>query len=416
MDSIFIQIAAFRDPQLIPTIKDALDKADNPERLVFGICRQYNKEDGFDDLTPYKKDKRFRIIEVLDTESEGVCWARNKVQSLYNGEKYTLQLDSHHRFEKGWDTMLVQWLLALQEKGHKKPLITAYITSFDPDNDPAGRDTAPYFMHFDRFTPEGIVFFKPGGIVDWENEQLPVPGRFYSAHFAFTLGQFCVEVPHDPEYYFHGEEISISVRAFTHGYDIFHPHRLIAYHEYTRKGRVKQWDVDKAWGVRNNMCHYRNRVLFGMEEGQIDFGIYGFGNERTLKDYERYAGIEFKTRTVQQYTIDSQYPPNPKYSSEQAWQESLIPVFTHCIDIAYKDVPEKDYEFWAIAIHDKEGNTLFRRDAQKDEIENYFKDPDQYCKVWVNTQIPYNKADHWVVWPYSISKGWCNRLTAPLPR
>ena len=42
MSKIFIQIASYRDPQLIPTIKSALENAEFPERIHFGICRQYN--------------------------------------------------------------------------------------------------------------------------------------------------------------------------------------------------------------------------------------------------------------------------------------------------------------------------------------------------------------------------------------
>ena len=37
---IFIQIASYRDPQLVPTIKDCIEKAKNPKNLVlitFGI-------------------------------------------------------------------------------------------------------------------------------------------------------------------------------------------------------------------------------------------------------------------------------------------------------------------------------------------------------------------------------------------
>ncbi len=44
---IFIQIASYRDPQLIPTIKDCIDKSKKPENLRFGICRQFHPEDGF---------------------------------------------------------------------------------------------------------------------------------------------------------------------------------------------------------------------------------------------------------------------------------------------------------------------------------------------------------------------------------
>ena len=83
----------------------------------------------------------------------------------------------------------------------------------------------------------------------------PVTSRFYSAHFCFTLGQFSTEVQHNPEYYFHGEEISIAARAYTWGYDLFHPHIPVVYHEYTRKGRTKQWDDDKTWGEKNKKSH-----------------------------------------------------------------------------------------------------------------------------------------------------------------
>ena len=78
----------------------------------------------------------------------------------------------------------------------------------------------------------------------------PVKARFYSAHFAFTLGIFCKEVQHDPLFYFHGEEITIGVRAFTWGYNLFHPHKVLAWHEYTRQGRTKHWDDDKNWGMK----------------------------------------------------------------------------------------------------------------------------------------------------------------------
>jgi hypothetical protein len=237
----------------------------------------------------------------------------------------------------------------------------------------------------------------------------PVPSRFYSAHFCFTLGQFCKEVPHDPNYYFHGEEISIAVRAYTWGYDLFHPHKIIAWHEYTRKGRTKHWDDHSTWIESNNLCHLRNRKLFEMdgEKRDIDFGPYGFGTERTLHDYERYAGISFKLRGVQQYTLDRNYPPNPPVID---WEASICRIFKHCIDLRYEQVPEKDYDFWCVAFKDGEGKDLYRRDADKEEIARMFNDPDKYCKIWreFNTDV---KPSSWIVWPHSISKGWAEPIT-----
>ena len=413
---IFVQIAAYRDPQLEPTIKNMLENAKRPKNLRIGICRQYNPDDQFDLLEEYRKDKRFRILDVLYSDSRGVCWARNQVQQLYEGEEYTLQIDSHMRFEKDWDDTLIKMVKQLQKKGFEKPLLTGYVSSFDPDNDPAGRVQEPWRMAFDRFIPEGAVFFLPESIPGWQQMKEPVPARFYSAHFAFTLGQFSEEVQHDPEFYFHGEEISIAVRAYTHGYDLFHPHKVVIWHEYTRKGRTKQWDDDKDWVNKNNLSHQKNRQLFGMdgEEVTMDFSKYGFGTERTLREYEIYSGLLFSKRAVQQYTLDKNYPPNPYiFETEEELMASYASIFKHCIDVGFTQVPEKDYEFWVVAFHDENDETIFRKDADINEINMMMNDPDGYCKVWRDFQTVH-KPKYWVVWPYSTSKGWCERITGNL--
>ncbi len=415
-NTIFIQIASYRDPQLILTIQNAIDNAAYPNNLVFGIARQYHPNDKFDNIDEYRNDKRFRILDIPYQESRGVCWARNQVQKLYQDEKYTLQIDSHMRFEKNWDIEFIKMITDLQFQGYKKPLLTGYVSSFDPDNDPAARVREPWRMVFDRFIPEGAVFFLPETIPDWQNLTGPVPARFYSAHFCFTLGEFSKEVQHNPEYYFHGEEISIAVRAYTHGYDLFHPHKVLIWHEYTRKGRTKQWDDDPKWGDKNNKSHLTNRKLFGMD-GEIQEGHdgpYGFGETRTLRDYEKYAGLLFSKRSIQQPTIDKQYPPNPDiYKTEEEWLNSFSRIFKHCIDIQYSQVPENDYDFWVVAFHDDKDNTLYRKDADPSEIQTMKNDPDNYCKIW--REFPTTvEPKYWVVWPHSISKGWCDRITGNL--
>lgn len=412
---IFVQIASYRDPQLIPTIKNMLEMAKNPENLVLSIARQFHPEDGFDDLSEYENDPRFKIINIDYKESKGVCWARHLTQQQYDGEKYTLQIDSHMRFEKNWDKEMIKMIKQLQKKGHKKPLLTGYVSSFDPENDPEGRVTEPWRMTFDRFTPEGVVFFLPEVIPGWKEMTEPVPARFYSAHYCFTLGEFSKEVQHDPEFYFHGEEISITVRSYTHGYDLFHPHKVLIWHEYTRKGRVKQWDDDKDWYLKNTACHKKNRQLLGVD-GETYDGDYSewFGTKRTVRDYERYAGILFETRGIQQETKDKKYPPNTyEFKTEEEWKESFTTIFRHCIDLDLNRVPETDYDFWVVAFHDKDNNTLFRQDADANEIVRLKSDPSGVGKVWREfhtKEIP----SYWVIWPHSTSKDWCDRIVGNL--
>jgi uncharacterized protein (UPF0297 family) len=418
-NKIFIQIASYRDPELLPTIKDCIEKAKYPKNLVFSIAWQHSPDDIWDNLSGYTNDKRFKIVDINYKEARGVCYARHLLQQNYNNEEYTLQLDSHHRFSQDWDEQLITIYKQLQEKGYTKPLLTGYVPSFDPYNDPAGRINIPWIMHFDRFSPEGVIHTLPATIDNYMDLTEPICARFYSAHFGFTTGKFVKEVPHDPNLYFHGEEHSISVRAFTSGYDLFHLHKVVIWHEYTRKNKKKHWDDDPTWPIKNGESFLRLRKLFEMdgEKRDIDFGSYGFGHIRTLEDYEKYSGVSFRRRSIQQYTLDKKLPPNPVLSDEE-YEKSFVKIFKHCIDIGYDRVPEKDYDFWVIAFHredtsDGTDNTLFRKDADKNEINRLMHDPDKYCKIWREFETSI-LPKYWVVWPHSVSKGWCERLTGNL--
>lgn len=427
-DTIYIQIASYRDPQLIPTIEDCLQNANNPQNLRFGIARQFKEEDGFDNVDKYKSDPRFRIVDIQWNKSKGVCWARNLVQQHYRGEKYTFQIDSHMRFNKGWDTIAIDMIKQLQNMGYEKPLLTAYTSSFDPDNDPAARQPDPWFMEFDRFIPEGAIFFLPATIPDYQTRVEPMRARFYSAHCTFTLGSFCTEVQHDPNYYFHGEEISIAARAYTWGYDLFHPHKIIAWHEYTRKGRPKHWedtDIDKRkfdenWLNANDRSHLRNRKLFGMdgEQRDINFEKYYFGTVRSLEDYELYAGLKFDERKVHPYTWPNKleaptpnWKDNPEiYPTKEDYYKSLGRNW--CVDIWIdgKSVALQDnnlYDFWYVGAHDENGDEVFREDLSPYRINEELAKPN--CSFFLKFCSD-KRPTSWTVWPHRKDIGWCDKI------
>jgi hypothetical protein len=451
MDSIFVQIASYKDPQLLPTLNNIIENAENPSNLHIVIAWQHGSgetledfiendfnilgfEDPSQDIDDYKHisnvifaeklNSKLTILDIDYNSTKGACWARNKIQQFYKNEKYTLQLDSHHRFIKHWDKESINILESIRTLECRKPLLTAYIPSFDPDNDPESRIQAPWKMDFDRFIPEGAVFFRPSTIDNWKELDKPMKSRFYSAHFCFTDGKFVTEVQHDPNYFFHGEEISIAVRAFTHGYDLFHPHKVIAWHEYTRKNRQKIWDdhttpekkkgiIELDWVERNNLSHKRNRILFGMDgedPKQIDFGKYGFGTERTLREYEEYAGICFKYRGVQQDTIDRKDPPNNyPYTTEDAWRESFcrsndVRIIFHRDELGeLKD----DYDFFYVGSHDENYEEIYREDLTEQKIKTYLQNEwFDFRLIFLANKIPVT----FTVWPHSKSDGWLNRM------
>jgi hypothetical protein len=410
--TIFVQIAAYRDPELLHTLRSLLQNADHPENLTIAIGWQHSPYEKWDNLDEFKDDTRFKIIDIDYRKSKGVCWMREKIQKLYNGETYTLQLDSHHRFTEHWDTQVIEMLEGLRSKGHTKPLLSSYLPDFNPVTGPEGELPAPWIMEFDRFGPEGPVHFLPHTIDDWRELTSPVPSRFMSGHFIFADGIFVKEVPYDPNYYFHGEEIDLSVRSYMAGYDLFAPHRTIAWHEYYREGKSKHWEDHTNWASEDRISHAYHRKMYGIESKNRKLK----DNVRTLQEYEMYAGLEFSTKRAHTMTIQKIRPPVSL--DVESHTQGLVPYHKVCIDVYKGSLPEKDYNFWVVAFTNKDGIEFHRHDADENEINMAMSVPyeaDKFVHIW-RAFYSDQPADGWIVWPHSKSNGWCERLTGKFGR
>src|SRR5579862_3283703 len=74
--TIFISVAAYREFDLVNTLRDCLAQADDAARLRICLCWQH--ADG-DSLEGVESDPRVTVIDVPYAESRGVCWARNLI-------------------------------------------------------------------------------------------------------------------------------------------------------------------------------------------------------------------------------------------------------------------------------------------------------------------------------------------------
>jgi len=394
-DQIFVQIASYRDPELIPTIKDCLAKAKYPKRLTFGICWQHGEDESFNE---FKNDPRFQIIDIHWSESKGLCWARSLIQKLWKGEEYTLQLDSHHRFLQNWDEELIE-MVALTES--PKPIITSYAGMYRP-SDNTLLNHEPYKMVPDKFTLGGTILFYPNTIPDWQQLTKPIPARFVSGHFFFTLGIHCEEYKYDPNLYFAGDEISLSIRSYTLGYDLFHPHKTVIWHEYTREGRTKHWTdfshenvengtVEKPWWDMDNDSKRRLRHMLQEEDNDIDLGEYGLGTVRSHHDYELYAGINFKHKKLHPNAVKGVSPPTNDTTEWYIVQEETY-------KLGFEVPFTENFRFIYIGVENEVGEVLYRRDLT------------EYEPLISITIASKTKPHRWVYWPVDVDGNWLDRV------
>ena len=417
MKSILLHLPAYREPELVPTIENALKNAKHPERIHFGICRQYCEEDGFDNIDKYRPDPRFKIKDIPYKEAKGLATARSIINDeLLDDEDFVCQLDSHHRFSKNWDSTLIRWYESLKKDGYN-PLIGGYLPYYNPFNDPGDRVKEPWLSEAACFYPHGTLFIRPVGVPNWKSLKKPYPARFLSGHFAFGPNAWAKSVRHDPNIFFAGEELNLTVRSFTHGYDLFHPHRVVIWHATMRTERdgMLVWDDygKEGKGIDDLQSHARARVrqLLGVEDNGIDLGVYGLGDERSVYDFEKFAGLDFRNRKIQNHTLNHQFPPNPPVSKNNPWVKS----FYHCINFNKNHFKEADYDCMIVAFDDADGNSVFRDDWNEERIKSNFSHPGEGFSFENIFNINHDKDPvKWVMWGHSKSKGWAERLEGQL--
>jgi hypothetical protein len=297
---IFVQIASYRDPELVNTIEDALSKASDSSKISFGICHQFGN-DKWDTLEKYKKYSNFRVSAVPYFNSKGACWSRNITQALYAGEDFTLQIDSHTRFEDKWDE---KFLSVYYNTKDPNAVITTYPSMFTPGQTYDQYNKDIYSCHVYSMK-DGFISARPRKLEDKSN---PVKAVSLAAGLIFGPGSIINDVRYDPNLYFTGEEASLAIRLFTSGYNLYHPNINLIYHYYTRKDEKKHWSDHKDHYKYTSRSHDRVRCLLG-KNNKYNLGIYGLRDKRSIEDWRKYSGIDYVNCKLHKDVIENKFPP-----------------------------------------------------------------------------------------------------------
>ena len=323
--TIFVQIAAYRDPDLPATLHNLIQRAAHPEHLRFGICLQLAQDD-----PPHWGPRAFpdhanlEIVTFRASESCGACWARRQAQSLYGGEDFLLQIDSHMRAVQHWDELL---LTTWHESSDPRAVLSVYPNGFQQ---PCRLQTSTLpVMGAAGFDTYGILKFQGISRFRLQDEQpeRPIPGAFIAGGFLFGPGSIVREVPYDPKLYFYGEEVAMSARLWTSGFNIYAPNRLLLFHLYKPEGTAAEhsathWSDHSNWFERNrcslvrvhtllNSLHRAPQKLRTTTADLDDLERYGLGEQRTLNDYQQWAGVDFNRSEISEQARNAEFSKTP---------------------------------------------------------------------------------------------------------
>ena len=109
---------------------------------------------------------------VWHENAKNAYYARHRIQQHYNGETYQMQLDSHHRFVKGWDTKVIEMLhkcdageySVLTVYGPEYPESHQQQEYWESERFKQWQDNGVAAMILAYFQPDGELAFQPFNI------------------------------------------------------------------------------------------------------------------------------------------------------------------------------------------------------------------------------------------------------------
>ena len=294
---IFVSIASYRDRECSKTIHSLFANAASPSNVFVGVCEQNKgKKEGCACCPQYDAQIRFKHLSYKD--AKGPTFARYWCSLLWRGEELYLQIDSHMKFVPNWDTKCFQMI---REASRPNPRVV--ISAYPP---------TPKQMRIEGTPAMCNATYKqtlPSFTASWSSPSptpLLAPKPFIAAGLMLLPGTFLYSVPFDPylPHLFQGEEILLSARLWTHGFDMYTPNMKIASHDYERKNDPKGWNDLNGSECRARAVK-RAQFILGLVSKKsilpdflVDTNLYGLGKDRTIEAFWKKAGIDPYSKTA----------------------------------------------------------------------------------------------------------------------
>ena len=317
--TIFISIPNFRDNwHCRYTIESIFKRAKYPERIRLGVVDQLQlNQDQSCDLpivscaeNPNQALCQYRQqIDVYEMDSKlavGPTFARHISHRMYRGEYYALQIHAHTTFTKNWDVELIeQW----EETTNEMAVLTTYLDdAVGSIDDQTGISNKKSRLVLCNAAYEGAGHDRRLRH-DYHEQPDMLPGisgmpqlqPYWSSSFSFSRGHFILTVPYDPYLPMirkADEEISMALRAFTHGYDFYTPLKSVAYDSAFSddKDSLKSFlDHESLYKGMAKLSLQRLDGLVGMSDDDNWINdpneIFGIGQARTLQKFHTSFGV-----------------------------------------------------------------------------------------------------------------------------
>jgi len=270
------------DLELEPTVIDIIEKADNPESLFISVFSQDDKHPDLESIFEKYGITKYSYRKVHYKEARGLgfarfmTWAGNSIEDY----RYYLQIDSHMRFDQGWDTNLIKSYERL------KPIWGDYVFSTYPPSYEYDENGEVLLMNGP--IPPCLELVRTKDYLKFEAKYSEYRGGdigqetgYLCGGFSFGYSKIFNLVKPDPLIYFNGEEHLLAIRLHQNDIKVVCPPYVPIYHDYEGVRRKRVWEVNPE---KENMQQMSKRRVLEFYADMLD-------DEFGIKDRMRYTSF-----------------------------------------------------------------------------------------------------------------------------
>lgn len=317
--SIYVAISSLEDAELPQTVFEAVRNAYEPSGVTVGVAFHsssifYERAvDGFGHMDIIKNVKPM-FFNRNDKVNIGIGIGRKNALSAYSNQDIVVQVDSHTKFEKGWDKQIIRlYEDAIKETGNSDTVVTGFPGSYITDSlftrelvDPETRycvwsnEAIAGANPMQRWRDIPLKHFPPHLIQDG---RMFFPANKVSGAFLISNGRFAKDNCLPTNSIFFEEELLQTINLLSAGYSLVFPHIMSPISHYYENTMAPQYTRQTVF----NELMYSDESINGlMQSNYYDF-INNVENKEKCKMFEEWSGFSLNNGFSKPYYIPDSY-------------------------------------------------------------------------------------------------------------
>lgn len=332
--TIAVLVYTYHEDDILRFINNMVERAAYPHRLYFYVAYSGLSEDTIRSLYRYMDDLHIVFRNIFPYC--GTSQAYYTLDNMYEDEDYVMHIRHDVSARYNWDVFYINALQRLGDKAY----IAEMLARYDVDVDPLSLRDVAVVRGVTGLVNNSCYFANSNYVSD----KAYCRGVFFKHDFLFGRGPIFHVCQHDPYIRFGMGNFPYAVRLWTHGYNLYTlGKRYFSIYGWFSSVTNEERSSDDRFAANDFCSSTQHRIvkLYGIQNNDVDLGIFDLGQERTVESFNLYTGINIENDMISINSMLGRFGSNQvnilsKLFYSPVFREKLISSFGSIADFIQK--------------------------------------------------------------------------------